>query len=99
MTSAATWPATWSPRPTGACSPRYFDPVYVTHFKLNRRRLVGFPNLWAYTRELYGLPGVAETVAFDQIKRHYFTTHPSINPSGIIPAGPEIDFAAPHGRG
>ncbi|HEV2769234.1 MAG TPA: glutathione S-transferase family protein [Solirubrobacteraceae bacterium] len=76
-----------------------FDPVYVTHFKLNRRRLVGFPNLWAYTRELYGLPGVAETVAFDQIKRHYFTTHPSINPSGIIPAGPEIDFAAPHGRG
>ncbi len=76
-----------------------FDPVYITHFKLNRRRLVDFANLWAYTRELYQLPGVAETVAFDQIKRHYFTTHPSINPTGIIPAGPELDFAAPHGRG
>jgi putative glutathione S-transferase len=76
-----------------------FDPVYVDHFRCNLRRLVDHPNLWAYTRELYQRPGIAETVAMDQIKRHYYTTHDSLEPSRIIPIGPELDFTAPHGRG
>ena len=76
-----------------------FDTVYVDHFRCNLRRLVDHPNLWAYTRELYQRPGIAETVAFDQIKRHYYTTHDSLEPSRIIPIGPALDFAAPHGRG
>jgi putative glutathione S-transferase len=76
-----------------------FDAVYVGHFKCNLRRLVDYPNLWAYTRELYQLPGIAETVDLEQIKRHYYTTHDSINPRRIIPLGPELDFTAPHGRG
>ncbi|MGD0197998.1 MAG: glutathione S-transferase family protein [Solirubrobacteraceae bacterium] len=75
-----------------------FDPVYVGHFKCNLRRLVDFPNLWAYTRELYQRPGIAETVVLDEIKRHYYMTHPSINPSRIVPLGPIIDFAQPHDR-
>lgn len=76
-----------------------FDTVYYMHFKVNRRRIVDYPNLWAYTRDLYQLPRVSETVDMDQIKRHYFTTHDMINPSRIIPVGPELDFLAPHGRG
>jgi putative glutathione S-transferase len=76
-----------------------FDPVYVDHFRCNLRRLVDHPNLWGYTRELYQRPGIAETVAMDQIKRHYYTTHDSLEPSRIIPIGPAIDFSAPHGRG
>ena len=76
-----------------------FDPVYVTHFKCNLRRLVDYPNLWGFTRELYQVPGVKQTVSFDHIKRHYFTSHPSVNPQGIIPIGPQLDFEAPHGRG
>lgn len=76
-----------------------FDPVYVDHFRCNLRRLVDHPNLWAYTRELYQRPGIAETVAMDQIKRHYYTTHDSLEPTRIIPIGPELDFTAPHGRG
>jgi len=76
-----------------------FDPVYVGHFKCNVRRLVDYPNLWGYTRELYQVPGVAETVHFDHIKRHYYGSHPTINPTGVIPAGPAIDFDRPHGRG
>jgi putative glutathione S-transferase len=76
-----------------------FDPVYNTHFRCNGARIVDYPNLWGYTRELYQWPGVAQTVAMDQIKRHYYTTHDSLNPSRIIPAGPEhLDFLAPHGR-
>ena len=75
-----------------------FDPVYVGHFKCNRDRLVDFPNLWAYTRELFQLPGVAETVNFDHIKRHYYGSHETVNPSGVIPAGPRLDFTAPHDR-
>jgi len=75
-----------------------FDPVYHGHFKCNLRRLIDYPNLWGYTRELYQLPGIAETVELDEIKRHYYMTHPSINPSRIVPLGPEIDFDAPHGR-
>ncbi len=75
-----------------------FDPVYVGHFKCNRRRLIDYPNLWAYTRELYQVPGVADTVHFKHIKGHYFGSHRSINPTGIVPIGPELDFDAPHGR-
>ena len=76
-----------------------FDTVYYSHFKCNRQRLMDFPNLWAYARELYQIPGVRETVRMDHIKTHYFTSHPWINPSRIVPKGPEIDFDAPHGRG
>ncbi|MHA1154076.1 MAG: glutathione S-transferase family protein [Alphaproteobacteria bacterium] len=76
-----------------------FDPVYVGHFKCNKRRLVDTPNLWGYTRELYQMPGIAETVNLDHIKHHYYGSHQSINPSGIVPKGPEIDFTEPHGRG
>jgi putative glutathione S-transferase len=75
-----------------------FDPVYVSHFKCNLRRLVDHPNLWAYTRELYQRNGIAETVDLDHIKRHYYESHKSINPTGIVPKGPLIDFFAPHGR-
>jgi putative glutathione S-transferase len=75
-----------------------FDAVYHGHFKCNLRRLIDYPNLWGYTRELYQLPGVAATVELDEIKRHYYATHRSLNPSGIVPLGPAIDFEAPHGR-
>lgn len=76
-----------------------FDPVYHGHFKCNRRRLVDYPNLWAYTRALYQQPGVAGTVRLDHITRHYHYSHETINPHRIVPIGPELDFAAPHGRG
>jgi len=75
-----------------------FDPVYVTHFKCNKRRLVDYPNLFAFTRELYQYDRVAETVDLDHIKRHYFCTHRCLNPLGIVPRGPQIDFEAPHRR-
>lgn len=75
-----------------------FDPVYVGHFKCNIRRLVDYPNLWGYVRDLYQQPGVAETVRLDHIKQHYYCSHETVNPTRIIPRGPEIDFAAPHGR-
>ncbi|ANM31874.1 glutathionyl-hydroquinone reductase YqjG [Acidobacteria bacterium Mor1] len=75
-----------------------FDAVYVTHFKTNLRRIADYPNLWGYLRDLYQTPGVAETVDFDHIKRHYFVTHRRINPLGIVPNGPAIDFDEPHGR-
>ena len=76
-----------------------FDPVYHLHFKCNRNRIIDYPNLWAYTREIYKLPGVAETVKFDHIVRHYHYSHDSINPHRIIPTNPVLDFNAPHGRG
>jgi putative glutathione S-transferase len=76
-----------------------FDPVYVGHFKCNIRRLVDYRNLWSYTRELYQVPGVADTANMVHIKDHYYRSHGSINPSGVVPVGPEIDFAEPHGRG
>ncbi|MBT4890129.1 MAG: glutathione S-transferase family protein [Rhodospirillales bacterium] len=76
-----------------------FDPVYVGHFKCNLRRLVDYPNLWGFTRELYQVPGVAKTINMDHIKRHYYTSHTFVNPTGIVPVGPEIDFTVPHGRG
>ncbi len=75
-----------------------FDPVYHGHFKCNLRRLVDYPNLWGYTRELYQWPRVAGTVNMMHIKRHYYGCHRTINPTGIVPLGPLIDFAAPHGR-
>jgi len=75
-----------------------FDPVYHTHFKCNLRRLVDYPNLWNYTRELYQVPGVAATVRLDHIKKHYWGSHRTINPSGLVPIGPAIDYAAPHDR-
>ena len=76
-----------------------FDAVYHLHFKCNRKRVIDYPNLWAYTRELYQLPGVAETVNMDHIVRHYHFSHESINPHRIIPINPQLDFDAPHGRG
>jgi putative glutathione S-transferase len=75
-----------------------FDAVYVGHFKCNRNRLVDMPNLWGYLRDLYQWPGVADTVDLEQIKAHYYGTHPMLNPSGIVPRGPRLDFTTPHGR-
>ena len=75
-----------------------FDAVYYSHFKCNLRRIVDYPNLSNYLRELYQVPGVAETVSMDQIKRHYYGSHRHINPTGIVPLGPQLDFAAPHDR-
>lgn len=72
-----------------------FDAVYYGHFKCNLRRLVDYPNLWAYTRELYQRPGVAATVNMQHIKRHYYGSHEKLNPSGIVPLGPRLDFSAP----
>jgi putative glutathione S-transferase len=76
-----------------------FDAVYVGHFKCNKKRIADYPNLSNYVRELYQVPGVAETVRFDQIKTHYYASHRHINPTGIVPKGPELDFGAPHDRG
>ena len=75
-----------------------FDAVYHGHFKCNRRRIVDYPNLWPYARELYQVPGVAGTVRFDHITTHYYRSHESINPRRIVPIGPEIDWRAPHDR-
>lgn len=76
-----------------------FDLVYHQHFKCNRKRIIDYPNLWAYTRELYQWQGVAETVNFDHIVRHYHYSHETINPNRIIPINPVIDWNAPHNRG
>jgi putative glutathione S-transferase len=76
-----------------------FDAVYVGHFKCNLRRLADYPNLWAYTRDLYQTPGIGPTVDLRHIKGHYYESHPTINPTGIVPLGPILDFRAPHGRG
>ena len=75
-----------------------FDAVYFGHFKTNRQLLADFPSMSAYVRELYQVPGVAETVRFEHIKTHYYASHRMINPSGVIPVGPVQDFTAPHGR-
>ena len=69
-----------------------FDAVYVGHFKCNLRRLVDYPNLSRYARDLFQLPKIAETVNFDHIRKHYYTSHKVINPTGIVPIGPEVDF-------
>lgn len=75
-----------------------FDPVYHGHFKCNRRRVVDYQNLWGYVRDIYQLPGIAQTVHIDVIKRHYYGSHANLNPSHIVPIGPALDYAAPHGR-
>lgn len=75
-----------------------FDAVYHGHFKCNRRRIMDYPNLWAYTRALYQVPGVVATVRMDHITQHYHYSHDTINPHRIVPIGPDLDFSAPHGR-
>jgi putative glutathione S-transferase len=75
-----------------------FDAVYHGHFKCNLRRLVDYENLWSYTRELYQWPGVAATIDFDHIKRHYYQSHQTINPNGIVPLGPILDLERPPSR-
>jgi glutathionyl-hydroquinone reductase len=75
-----------------------FDAVYAVHFKCTIRRLVDYPNLWAYARDLFQRPAFGETTDFDHIKRHYYLTHPQLNPTGIVPAGPVVDWSAPPDR-
>jgi len=76
-----------------------FDAVYVGHFKCNLRRIADYPNLSNYLRDLYQTPGFGETVNLDHIKRHYYGSHRQINPTGIVPLGPALDFSTPHDRG
>ncbi|BFZ25074.1 hypothetical protein BsWGS_28113 [Bradybaena similaris] len=75
-----------------------FDTVYHTHFKTNKKRIVDYPNIWGYVRDIYQLPGVSATVDQEHIMKHYFVSHKHINPTGIVPVGPELDFLAAHGR-
>ena len=75
-----------------------FDPVYVGHFKCNKNRIADYPNLSNYTRQLYQWPGVADTLNLHHIKAHYYGSHETVNPTRIIPKGPEIDYFAPHDR-
>lgn len=75
-----------------------FDCVYHTHFKCNRRRIIDYPNLWGWAREMYQWPGVADTVHWDHITRHYYFSHDTINPHRIVPIGPDTDWTQPHGR-
>lgn len=75
-----------------------FDAVYYGHFKCNVRRIIDYPNLFGYLKDLYQTDGIAETVNFDHIKRHYYGTHDNINPTRIVPIGPEQDLSTPHGR-
>jgi putative glutathione S-transferase len=75
-----------------------FDAVYHGHFKCNIRRIADYPNLFGYLKDLYQSDGIAETVNFDHIKRHYYLTHDDINPTGVVPLGPDQDLRAPHGR-
>ncbi len=75
-----------------------FDAVYHTHFRCNGRLISDMPNLWGYARELFAVPGVAETVDLDEIKQHYYTTHDQLNPKRIVPRGPFLEWNAPHGR-
>ena len=75
-----------------------FDVVYHSHFKCAMRRLIDYPNLWAYARDLYQRPAFRKTTHFDHIKRHYFITQTTINPTRIVPIGPEPDWEAPHHR-
>ena len=75
-----------------------FDAVYYVHFKCNIRRIDDYPHLGGYLRDLYQIPGVAGTVNMDHIKQHYYRSHPSINPTGLVPIGPDQDLTTPHGR-
>jgi putative glutathione S-transferase len=81
------------------CTLVRFDVVYHSHFKCNIRRIIDYPNLQEYLMDLYQQPGIADTVNFDHIKRHYYMTHTEINPSRIVPLGPALDLTRPHGRG
>ena len=76
-----------------------FDPVYVSHFKCNLKRIFDYPNLWNYLCDLYQHPGVADTVHMDHIKSHYYGSHETVNPTRIVPMGPVIDYNQPHDRG
>jgi putative glutathione S-transferase len=76
-----------------------FDAVYHGHFKCNRQRLEDFQHLPGYVRDIYQMPGVAETVNFEHIKEHYYASHDTINPSAVVPLGPDLDYNSPHGRG
>jgi glutathionyl-hydroquinone reductase len=80
------------------CTLVRFDIVYYIHFKCSVRRILDYPNLQGFLMDLYQQPGISETVNFDHIKRHYYLTHPRINPSGIVPIGPVIDLTQGHGR-
>jgi len=80
------------------CTLVRFDAVYHGHFKCNLRRIVDYPNLDGYLRDLYQQPGIAETVNLDHIKRHYYVTHDDINPTRIVPIGPLLDLTRLHGR-
>ena len=75
-----------------------FDAVYHGHFKCNRQKLTEMPVLWAYARDLFQTPGFGDTIDFEQIKRHYYVTHDDINPTRIVPIGPQLDLESPHGR-
>jgi putative glutathione S-transferase len=75
-----------------------FDPVYVGHFKANKKRIADYPNLLNYVRDLYQREGVASTVNMNHIKQHYYGSHKTINPTGVVPVGPELDYTAPHDR-
>ena len=75
-----------------------FDAVYHGHFKCNLRRIADYPALAAYLRDLFQTPGFGDTTDFHHIKSHYYASHRTINPTGIVPVGPHLDFAAPHGR-
>jgi putative glutathione S-transferase len=76
-----------------------FDAVYFGHFKCNKRQLEQYPNIANYIRELYQVEGVADTVDFYHIKRHYYYSHTMINPTQVVPVGPDIDYSSPHNRG
>jgi len=75
-----------------------FDPVYNVHFKCNLRRIVDYPNLWGFVRDVYQMPGVSDTVHIDFVKRHYYGSHANLNPSRIVPIGPDLNYDTPHGR-
>ena len=95
LTGDKTTEADWRLFPTLA----RFDSIYHGHFKCNIRRLSDYPNLWAYTRDLYQHPGIADTLNFAHNKQHYYASHETVNPTRIVPMGPELDFNEPHGRG
>ena len=98
--SATSW-ATPSPRPTSASSPPSpgSTPCTTAHFKCNRNKLAEMPVLWAYARDLFQTPGFGDTIDFDHIKRHYYEVHTDVNPTGIVPVGPDLsEWATAHGR-
>jgi putative glutathione S-transferase len=75
-----------------------FDPVYHGHFKCNLRRIIDYPNLWGFVRDVYQMPGIADTVHIDFVKRHYYGSHANLNPARIVPIGPDLNYETPHGR-